>query len=972
MEHNYPEERRRASLLNNIGIELCKEGKFKEAQRLFEEAIKISPNYAHPRINLAKTLIEDFRYSQAEFQLRKALEFSIDDNKTQQDIWNNLGCLRFEQKNYQEAIKFYEKAISVYQADEIIYRNMGISYEKLGEWKEALRCYNYSNTIYSNLKARLSMELIQQLMYCSPKMNGIIERYINEKQRFITKQIKESKSIFPECGNNCLSSNELELVRNISNDSFVFLAGAGLSFPRPSCLPLASQILREVFHFIFEIDKKDICDILQMSADIDENNAYKKLSQYLYGKDDLPFEATFQALYDTFGFPVIRFVELLEAGEPNLHHKMLAHALYKGHIVITTNFDQQIEKAYKKIFSEEPPHILITDRDYQNAIDNNRLNGILAKIHGDIKDYNSLLLTLEGLVVRGDRTIHIDDDIDMEKHRRQVQLAYPKSTLSIPKALFLQTILQNKKIVVMGYSASDTFDIMPILKSSEFKGKGLWINHDCHITDEVNKWKCNGKDRTILYPKTEQEKNLDITSKVSRYFLELFGATWQKESDQKRTDDKDRLTFFYNTFKTWIYRLGFRHGDGLVCLAKLHEQRGDWIQAVNFYQKALPNYERDMKHNEFRWLSTKLALGSALANSNRKDKALKNFKGIKKYIEKNKRHDFYPDLYANTLINIALKWINTIKDKKANKLIEKAIEIAKQIEDNLVLDYGLRVAADRHFIKKEYEKALKLYLEVHQRIIDCFGDGREACQVCIRGALCFANLGEEYKATQILAEAEMYAKLFGDQCLINAVRINQHLISARFSVTQSTKDLHEKLKNDAIKYLDNSSKNEIYALMDYIRFEQYPHALQLADDLLKKYEKKPDTQAYLLFLKSNIYQRIKKPNEEIEILKKFCKIKPQHPLAEHNLGLANSRLHNYNMAKKHFHNAISIMKGKYPLAICNLGILYAQQGNLKAAMEQLLKAQKLNAPENSLKLLRNMIDELKRNPGRRWTSDDLW
>ena len=74
----------RASLLNTQGIQLAKRGSYKEAQELFEQAIEIAPDHPHPKISLSNILVWDGRYSQAELQLKKALELNPD-NKTQQD-----------------------------------------------------------------------------------------------------------------------------------------------------------------------------------------------------------------------------------------------------------------------------------------------------------------------------------------------------------------------------------------------------------------------------------------------------------------------------------------------------------------------------------------------------------------------------------------------------------------------------------------------------------------------------------------------------------------------------------------------------------------------------------------------------------------------------------------------------------------------------------------------------------------------
>ena len=58
---------------------------------------------------------------------------------------------------------------------------------------------------------------------------------------------------------------------------------------------------------------------------------------------------------------------------------MLAYALHKGHSVITTNFDKQIEREFASCFPKETLKVLVTDKEYQEAIDTNQINGVLGK-----------------------------------------------------------------------------------------------------------------------------------------------------------------------------------------------------------------------------------------------------------------------------------------------------------------------------------------------------------------------------------------------------------------------------------------------------------------------------------------------------------------------------------------------------------------------------------------------------------------
>ncbi|MFX0201877.1 MAG: tetratricopeptide repeat protein [Candidatus Hodarchaeota archaeon] len=732
--------RQQAKSLILQAIELCKEGSLKEAKHKIEQAIELVPDHPAPRIILSEILYRNYgRYSQAETQLNIA--DNLNPNiKNQHHILYHRACIRFALKRYIEAIDLFKQAISVYKDAHDIQINLGLCYERLGEWKKALEHYKCSNEILNNLEAQIYIKLVEQRMWQSKEMKQLIESYEKSDEGF--------KIDFPKCENNHLTSEERENVKKVTNDSLVFFVGAGVSFPRPSCLPMASQILKNMFCFLFELDKQEICEIFKFNPDIKKEQAYKKLAHQLAGECFFPFEATFQGLYEILGYPVIRFVELLKMGKPNLHHVMLAYAMNKGHTVITTNFDQHIENAYKNNFGKSPK-LLITDKDYQEAIDNNQIDGVLAKIHGDIDDYNSIALTFEGVTATTDRTIYIGDDIDAEKGIQQFQMIHQRTTLSIPKALFLQKVLQEKKIILIGYSGSDNFDIMPILKNSELICSGLWVVHSNEeVSKEIKEWKQKATGRLILQPKTEEEKKLDITSKVSRYFLlDIFNGNLTQEINEKcqavleKEKYVDQLSMSFNK---WIGRLCLRPGDGLHFLGRLFSHRGKWEQAKLLLTKAMEKYKENIEHNEERWLATKSYLGYTLDNLEQFEQALKIFTEVKKHIEDSEEQKLYPTIYANILINIAGKWINTNKDNEAVNLLNKVMELVKGIDEiaNIkILCQDLSVVANRHFGRKEWKEALEIYSIIIRWSID-LGDLREACISSMPAALCLAYLSK--------------------------------------------------------------------------------------------------------------------------------------------------------------------------------------------------------------------------------------
>jgi tetratricopeptide (TPR) repeat protein len=158
--------------------------------------------------------------------------------------------------------------------------------------------------------------------------------------------------------------------------------------------------------------------------------------------------------------------------------------------------------------------------------------------------------------------------------------------------------------------------------------------------------------------------------------------------------------------------------------------------------------------------------------------------------------------------------------------------------------------------------------------------------------------------------------------------------------------------------MGKKNEKEVDELMRYIEFEMYDQCLDIIDRLLCKYPgDNIDIQSFLYFIKSNIYHRTHKVDEEISCLLEFNKIKPDMPIVEHNLGNTFSKQKNSNVAEKHYLKAIELMGGIYPLAFCNLGLLYVDMHRIKDAKEQLAKAEKFGAPKNSIDILRKRIKE---------------
>lgn len=233
-----------------------------------------------------------------------------------------------------------------------------------------------------------------------------------------------------------------EIDEAIETQQLVFLVGAGISFEPPSYLTTWPQ--------------SDCIEALTtLDPDVEKKIVYAVRP-----------EVFFQVLYNIIGKRALMPLEVLnpatlnseeELASPNSLHFFLAKMLLKGHIVLTTNFDDLIERAYKKITGGEKLNVAIFDEDLQNLYEQLDLlkSGILIKIHGSF-------LTPEGKDCR-DSIVAI---------LQQVQREFPESKRNLVKKLIAEYDL-----IVMGYSGQDDFDLYSFLSNPPSNRRIWWIRH---------------------------------------------------------------------------------------------------------------------------------------------------------------------------------------------------------------------------------------------------------------------------------------------------------------------------------------------------------------------------------------------------------------------------------------------------------------------------------------------------------------
>ena len=236
-----------------------------------------------------------------------------------------------------------------------------------------------------------------------------------------------------------------------SDEKLTFLVGAGCSVEHPSCLPAGRPMMDAIINYICaepEIEK------------------IKKLEQ-------LRFEALIEIVRDNLD-PKLKIIDFYgECENPNIQHFFLVDMIKKGNFVITTNFDFLIEYALRQsgVFDDNII-VVITREDFEKYKFPDELytqgKKVLYKIHGSTKNIFTGLDTKEYLVA----TIQA---FGTNKEGLNVFQLEP-----FKRDLFVN-ITEGRSLIIMGYSGSDDFDIVPTLKALKNLKNVIWINYSQEI-----------------------------------------------------------------------------------------------------------------------------------------------------------------------------------------------------------------------------------------------------------------------------------------------------------------------------------------------------------------------------------------------------------------------------------------------------------------------------------------------------------
>ena len=213
---------------NNLGVLFGKLRENQKAKECYEKAIEIDPNHANAHYNLGNI----FRLLTDHQKARECYEKAIEVNPTYTDAHNNLGVIFKGLENYQKAKECYEKVIEVNPDYADAHNNLGNIFKLLTDHQKAKECFEKAITIDPNhLDAHNNLGIIfkeegeyTKAKSCYDKVITINPNYANAHNNLgnIFKKLGESQKA-KECYEKAIEINP-DFFLALSNLSNIYVS----------------------------------------------------------------------------------------------------------------------------------------------------------------------------------------------------------------------------------------------------------------------------------------------------------------------------------------------------------------------------------------------------------------------------------------------------------------------------------------------------------------------------------------------------------------------------------------------------------------------------------------------------------------------------------------------------------------------------------------------------------------------------
>ncbi|MFX0148878.1 MAG: tetratricopeptide repeat protein [Candidatus Hodarchaeota archaeon] len=523
------------------------------------------------------------------------------------------------------------------------------------------------------------------------------------------------------------------------NTNLTFLVGAGCSVDAPSCLPAGRSMIEA---------------IIDHTCAESEHEILKK-------SQELRFEQLIEIFRDLFDhyLKIIDYYELCKI--PNLIHFFLADMIKKGQFVMTTNFDFLIELALLQSGVPKEEIIpVITENDFKRYGNPSKLikkgKKPIYKIHGSSRNIITGEETRDSLIA----TIQA---FGSNKEGLSVFQIEPF------KAPLFKNISSDRSLVVMGYSGSDDFDIVPTLKNLKDLTNIFWFNHknDDDGREKIFKYNINSIQPSSSLEKTDQilidifqmnhvKSIFRIDANTQRFIKIVLGFELNTTSDKFKIDISNWLTKNikmpddnYSKFliPSTIYHDLYKYDHALRCNKLIYD---NVKKSGDLYPQII----------------SMVNMGGLFGKQENFPEALKWYEEALQIVEK--QYDF--GLQAKILNNMGVIYHRQAKVQKSLDLYQRAYQIFIKLNDwkeqarSLLLIGGIEMEMEQyqnafntfryalHLIEKsgdlETKADILFKIGYIYEIIGNYGEARKEFREALN---IYENLHKHLKKGQVLA-----------------------------------------------------------------------------------------------------------------------------------------------------------------------------------------------------------------------------
>jgi tetratricopeptide (TPR) repeat protein/NAD-dependent SIR2 family protein deacetylase len=531
----------------------------------------------------------------------------------------------------------------------------------------------------------------------------------------------------------------------------IIFCGAGIS--RGSGFPVVREFVPYVLLTLcagseeilsIEASLKDIKDDRQRQDKLKQITAEKmEVSPDVVEKiiNGLPFEAFVEALRDNSVMDKVFDIYDADAYKPhvvpNTNHIFLSKLVATGKVrtIVTTNFDQLIEKALEQQgkLAGRDYDLVYREKDFEH-IDWEKDRCRLIKIHGSIDDKQAMAITLCQVAKK-----------ELSEARKE-----------IIRHVFNQE--DHKQVLILGYSCSDVFDLSPQIEKLEKNLNTVYIVQHSGGPDVEDIREQRAKNP---FKGFEDSKRLFLCTD------RLVEALWEKLVLDKPYALKKNTANWKEKVDEWYATSIQRHSEAskFLIIGGLFLGVAEWRISIRAYEHAvLTATENDflqVKVSALTYMgSAYMELGEPLRAIELGEELLKMSsdmtagKSLIDHIAKFKGKGSAFELLGSVYTRCG-------EHRMAIEMYEKALEISRRFRDvqgegTTLLNMGSAYMEIGEAFKaiEMYEKAMELY----QRIGDVKGEG--TALDCIGSV--YREIGEALKAIKMYEKAMEIHQHIGD------------------------------------------------------------------------------------------------------------------------------------------------------------------------------------------------------------------